>query len=414
MTVDFDGQEKTMSQMAKLLEEPDRSLRESAWRAVCDRRLEDAHKFEDVFDKMLSLRVQIAKNAGFDNYRDYKFKEYHRFDYTPDDCKNYHRAVEKMVVPVLKKLSQRRAKQMQLSSLRPWDAKADPKGREPLKPFETIEEYKKGISEIFGNIDADFKTQFDEMDKLGLLDLASRKGKASFDGYQCDLSEARKAFIFLKAVGVDTDILALTHEGGHAFHFLASANEPLLPYRQAPKEFSEVASLSMELFAMTYYNVFYDTEDAQRSKFNLLERVVNILAVAAMFDSFQHWIYENPEHSNANRAEQWVKLHELYYGQFEDWSGLKKERQFLWHRVAPLFQCPFYIIEFGIAFLGALSLWMQFKNDKSATIANYKKALALGGSRPLPQLFETAGLKFDFSEETIAPLMEIVVKELSL
>lgn len=414
MTVDFNGQEKTMPEMRKLREEPDRSLRESAWRATFNRRLKDADKLEDIFDKMLSLRIQIAKNAGCDNYMDYKFKEWHRFDYTPLDCKNYHKAVKKTVVPVLGKIMKHRTKHMQVSSLRPWDMAVDPKGREPLKPFETIKEYKNGISEIFGNIDAEFKLQFDDMDKLGLLDLASRKGKAHIDGYQCPLAEARKCFIFTNAVGVDADILALTHEGGHAFHDLACSNEPLFAYRDPSNAFGEVASISMELFAMPYYNVFYNAEDSQRSQFKLLHRMVDFLTQVAIFDSFEHWIYENPDHDKSARAERWVKLCQDYGGQFVDWSGLEKERQCDWHTMVPLFQFPFYMIKYGIAVLGALGLWLQFKEDKNATIANYKKALALGGSRPLPELFEAARLKFDFSEETIAPLMEIVVKELSL
>lgn len=414
MTVDFDGQERTPCEMNKLLEEPDRALRESAWRAMWDRRLKDTDKFEDIFDKLLSLRVQIAKNANCKNYRDFKFKEYHRFDYSPDGCKNFHRAIEKTVVPVLKRLKERRAEQMQLSVLRPWDMIVDPKGRNPLKPFETIEEYKKGISEIFGNIDPEFKQQFDEMDTLGLFDLDSRKGKSPIDGYACSLAEARKGFIFGKAVGIDADIFILTHEGGHVLHDLACSNEPLLAYRTAPIEFCEVASLSMELLGMEHYHVFYNTEDTQRSQFNMLDRIVNLLVLATMLDSFQHWIYENPEHSRSDRAEQWVKVHEVYNGHLVDWSGLEKYRQCQWHRRAPLFLLPFYMIEYVIASIGALNLWFQFKEDKVAAIVNYKKALALGGSKPLPQLFEAAGLKFDFSEEMIAPLMEIVVRKLGL
>ena len=233
MTVHFNGQEKTLVEMTKLREEPDRSLRESAWRAVCDRRLKDAHKFEDVFDKMISLRVQIAKNANCDNYADYKFKERHVFDYTPQDCKVLHEAVKKTIVPVLGRILQRRAKQMHLTALRPWDMYVDPKGCKPLKPFETIAEYKNCFSEIFGNIDAEFKLQFDEMDKLGLLDLGSRKGKASI-AYEWSLAEARKPFISIPAVESDRSLSFLSHEAGHAFHDLACSNEPLFSYRCDP------------------------------------------------------------------------------------------------------------------------------------------------------------------------------------
>jgi len=413
MTVDFNGEEKTMQEMTKLLEETDRSLRESAWRAISSRRLADVDKIEEVFDKMLSVRDTIAKNAGCDNYRDYKFKEWHRFDYTPDDCKNYHKAVEKTVVPVLKRIRERRANQMQLPILRPWDIAVDPKGRKPLRPFDTIEEYKNGISKIFGNIDADFKAQFDEMNECGLLDLASRKGKAP-GGYQCTLAEARKPFVFTNAVGTNRDMETLLHEGGHAFHAFAGANDALLAYRHAPIEFCEVASMTMELFALPYVNVFYNDEDARRSKVKQLEGIVRTLASIAAIDSVQHWIYENTSHNGLQRAKQWSELYQRFTGHTEDWSGLEKEGLYQWHCIMHLFQCPLYYIEYGIAQLGALGLWMQFKDDKAAAIANYKKALALGGSKPLPELFEAAGLKFDFSEKTIAPLMEVVVKELGL
>ena len=413
MMVDFKGEEKTLPEMTKLLEEPDRSLRESAWRGISSRRLEDSEKLDCIFDKMLSVRIEIAKNAGYSNYRDYKFKQWHRFDYTPGDCKNYHDAVEKTVVPILGQLMDHRAKQMKLSSLRPWDMQVDAKGRDPLKPFNNIEEYINGLSKIFGSVDSELQGQFDEMNKLGLLDLASRKGKAP-GGYQCTLQEIRKPFIFTNAVGSNNDVCTLAHEGGHAFHAIASAGDPLRSYRHAPTEFCEVASMSMELFSMSYLTVFYNEDDATRSVCNQLERTVKLLVSVAMIDSFQHWIYENPDHTCQERAEQWLKAYDRFGGKFEDWSGLKKEKKFSWHRILHIFQIPFYYIEYGIAQLGALGLWLQFREDKSKAICSYKKALSLGGSRPLPELFEAAGLKFDFTGRTIEPLMEEVAKELGL
>ncbi len=309
MTVDFQGKEYTMAEMKKFLEQTDRSIRESAWRVTVQRRLQDAQRLDDIFDKMLILRQQIAVNAGFDNYRDYKFRQYHRFDYTPEDCKRYHDTVEKLVVPVLVKIYEQRKKQMNLSSLRPWDLEVDPLSREPLKPFETIDEYVAGTKRIFQSIDSEFGKQFQEMIDLGLLDLASRKGKAP-GGYQASLLEARKPFIFWSATGVDHDLRTLLHEGGHAFHSLACANDSLLAYRHAPHEFGEVASMSMELFAGPHLSVFYNEQDAKRSCRTHLEYAVYLLARVAMFDSFQHWIYENPGHSASERIQQWVNLHQ--------------------------------------------------------------------------------------------------------
>jgi oligoendopeptidase F len=230
MTVKFQEQECTMPQMRKFLELPDQSVRESAWRAAAERRLQDAERINEIFDEMLCLRRQIASNAGLDNYRDYKFRQYHRFDYTPDDCKNYYNAVENLVVPVLKRIYERRAKEMNLAKLRPWDINCDPKGRDALKPFETLDEYVSGIKQIFTRIDPELSEQFQEMINLNLLDLASRKGKAP-GGYQEVLWEARKPFIFWSAVGINADLDTLLHEGGHAFHALACADDPLFPYR---------------------------------------------------------------------------------------------------------------------------------------------------------------------------------------
>ncbi len=411
MTVTFQGQEYTIPEMRKFLEQTDRSVRESAWRARANRLLQDTEHLDEIFDKMLGLRQQIAANAGFENYRDYKFREYHRFDYTPDDCKQYHAAVEKLVVPVLAKIYEQRKKEMNLSSLRPWDLDVDALGREPLIPFETIDEYLKGSKEIFSRIDPELGNQFQEMIDLGLLDVGSRKGKAP-GGYQENLSESRKPFIFGNAVGTDGDLGLILHEGGHAFHSFACEAESLLDYRLAPTEFCEVASMSMELLARKHLGVFYSEKDADRSRRVQLEFIVFVLAWVATIDAFQHWLYENPNHSRDERRDAWLRIHKRFGGGLVDWSGLELEHEYRWQGQLHLFQSPLYYIEYGIAQLGALGLWLQSKEDASRALANYRKALALGGSRPLPELFGAAGLEFDFSEKTIAPLIDAVVQEL--
>lgn len=412
MTVNFQGKECTMAQMRKFLEQTDRSLRESAWRAAARRRLQDLRRLDETFDKMLIVRRQIAENAGFDNYRDYKFRQYHRFDYTPDDCRRFHDAVEKLVVPVMAKIYERRKSQMNLPSLRPWDLNVDPQGREPLKPFEKIDEYKAGAKQIFLRIDPEFGKQFQEMIDLGLLDLASRKGKAP-GGYQESLREARKAFIFGNAVGTDSDLGLIFHEGGHAFHSQACARDSLLAYRHAPIEFAEVASMSMELFAKEHLSVFYDEQDAKRSCRTHLEGIILILTWIAAVDAFQFWLYENSNHSPNQRRDAWLRIRARFGSKLIDWSGLQVQHENQWHQQLHIFQIPFYYIEYGIAQLGALGLWLQSKQDTGSALANYRKALALGGSRPLPELFSAAGLKFDFSEKTIAPLIDAVEKELT-
>ncbi len=411
MTVEFDGAERTLPEMAKYLQETDRPLRERAWRATSERRLVDKDKMEDVFDKMLAKRGQVAANADFPAYREYRFAALNRFDYTPDDCIRYHEAVEQCVVPIWRGIQQRRRETMAVDSLRPWDLSVDPEGREPLRPFAKAPELIAGVREAFGQTDPELGAQFAMMDDTGLLDLASRKGKAP-GGYQSTLSEARKPFIFMNAVGLDRDVRTLLHEGGHAFHALAATAEPLADYRHAPMEFCEVASMSMELLAGDHLSVFYGPDDLRRSKREHLEGIAMILPWVATIDCFQHWLYTHAGHSGDQRRESWLQIADRFSGGAVDWADLDEAKGYAWHRQLHIFEVPFYYIEYGIAQLGALQLWVLAKRDPAAALAGYRRALALGGSRPLPELFDAAGLKFDFSLDTIAPLMEAVGEEL--
>lgn len=413
MTVQFEGAERTLPEMSKYQQQTDRGLRERAFQATAERRIQDRAKLDELFDKMLKLRIQAAKNAGFKNFMEFQFRAYHRFDYTPAECKQYHQAVAEVVIPVVAKIYERRQQQMKLASVRPWDTQVDPLGRPPLKPFEQVHSLIKGTGEIFNRLDPDLGHQFQEMADRGLLDLASRKGKAP-GGYQNTLAEARKPFIFMNAVGVDDDVRTLLHEGGHAFHAFASAHDPIRDYRHAPMEFCEVASMSMELMGGEYLKTFYNEEDLARSKQAHLEDVVQLLAWVANIDAFQHWIYEHPDHTREERTRAWVEIYQRFGGQFLDWSGLEKYRESLWHRQLHIFEVPFYYIEYGIAQLGAVQLFLNFKKDPRLTINQYRQGLTLGGSRPLPELFTAAGLKFDFSAKTIAPLVEGLARELGL
>lgn len=411
MTVQIDGKEYTIPQAAKLLQETDRPLREKVWLATTERRLCDADKFDEVFEKMLSVRTKMAANAGFENFRDYQFANYHRFDYTPDDCKAFHKSVEEIVVPLLGVINKRRSDKMGLDKLRPWDTVVDSLGREPLKPFDDVNVLIKKTGDIFSQIDDELGDQFAEMARLGLLDLASRKGKAP-GGYQTTLTEARKPFIFANAVGVNNDIITLLHEGGHAFHAIAGADQRLYPYRHATIEFCEVASMSMELLAMPYLSAFYNEQDAKRARILQLERSVNTLGGVALVDMFQHWIYENPNKSMNELAEKFREMHNRFTGKNIDYSGLEKQQAYDWHRILHIFQVPFYYIEYGIAQLGALQMWLKAKSDMKDAVNSYRRALSLGGSKPLPQLFEAAGIKFDMSAKTIAPLVNAAAAEL--
>ena len=410
MTISFKGKEHTLPQMGKYLVELDRGLREKAWLKSAHRRLKDKGRLDDLFGRMLKLRTQMAKNAGFDNYRDYKFKALGRFDYTPQDCKHYHQTIERIVVPLMGRILEERKKKMKLDALRPWDLAVDPAAQPPLKPFERVEELVEGCKKIFSDMDEELGAHFALMADEGLLDLESRKGKAP-GGYQHALHEARLPFIFMNAVGLDSDMRTLLHEAGHAFHSLACRHDPLFDYRHGPMEFNEVASMAMEILPDERISVFYNEEETDRSISDHFKDVVFTLVWVAIVDCFQHWLYENPDHTPQQRSQEWIRIRWRFGSGYVDWQGLESEHEYLWHRQLHIFEVPFYYIEYGIAQLGALQLWLTAKKDPKKALGHYKKALALGGSRTIPELYEAAGIRFDFSEKTIAPLMEAVMEE---
>ena len=413
MTVEFDGREYTQQQMARFQEEPDRDTRERAWRASTERRLKDRGTIDDLFDEVLPLRQTIAVNAGFTNYRDYQFKALKRFDYTPDDCHAYADAVEKHVVPLMRDLDRERREALGVDRLRPWDLSVDPKGRPPLRPFddEQIDGFVETTRGVFAKLDPELAGDFDELRKAGNLDLVSRKGKQP-GGYQCNLEETGVPFIFMNAAGLQRDVETLLHEGGHAFHTLAAKHEPLAFLRHAPMEFCEVASMSMELLALPHLGDYFDDDaKADRARRHQLEGV-SVLAWIAVIDQFQHWLYTNPKHNRQERTGKWVELLQRFYHDV-DWSGLEDARDAMWQRQLHLFHVPFYYIEYGIAQLGALQVYNNAKRDPKAALAAYRRGLSLGGTRPLPELFEAADIKFDFGDRTIAPLVQTLREDLS-
>ena len=411
LTVNFRGEEKTLVQMGKYLEEPDRSLRQEAWELVAQRRLQERESFENIFDELVKLREQIAKNAGFENYRDYAFKARGRFDYTPEDCFAFHEAIEKEVTPLLRELQSVRREQLKLPALRPWDLAVDPLNRAPLKPFERVDEMVTRTQSIFDKLDAGLSQGFRTMQDQRLLDLANRKGKAP-GGYQSTLSEARLPFIFMNAVGLQRDVETMLHEAGHAFHALATRDEPLYAYRGAPIEFCEVASMSMELLGNEFLEEFYSSADANRARRTHLEGIVGIFPWIATVDAFQHWLYTHPNHTRAERTAAWLALMDRFGGDV-DWSGYEGARANLWHRQLHIFLHPFYYVEYGIAQLGALQVWANSRRNKAEALASYQRALSLGNSRPLPELFKAAGCRFSFNRETVQPLVRLVKDELA-
>jgi oligoendopeptidase F len=412
MTVNFRGEELTMQQAAKFLEDPDRPARQEAWEASSRRRLEDRQAIEGIFEALLPMRQDIARNAGLSDFRAYQWKAYKRFDYTPDDCLRFADAIAEICVPMMRRLDRQRAADLRLPMIRPWDSNVDPKGRPALRPFDQnqIGVFVQKTREIFNRLSPDLAADFDQLREHGNLDLDSRKGKQP-GGYQMSLEESRQPFIFMNAAGLQRDVETLLHEGGHAFHHLAAAREDLVFLRSAPMEFCEVASMSMELLGSEHLGVFYNEADTARAKRKLIEGIIYFFPWMAVIDLFQHWLYTHPGHDRDQRMTRWMELLHQFGGEV-DWSGWEPVRQSLWHRQVHLFHSPFYYVEYGIAQLGALQLWINARRDPRHALASYRSALALGGSRPLPQLFAATGIVFDFSRKTLQPLMDALGEEL--
>jgi len=410
-TVTFRGEEKTLVQMGRYLEETDRGLRQEAWETVARRRLQDVDRCEEIFDQLVKLRTQIARNAGFDNYLEYIFRQKCRFDYTPDDCIQFHRAIESELMPAVRAIQADRQRQLKLERLRPWDLAVDPQNRAPLKPFADVAEMVTRTQKIFNHLDAELAAGFQQMQDLKLLDLDNRKGKAP-GGYQSTLAEARVPFIFMNAVGVQRDVETILHEAGHAFHAQATREEDLYPYRSAPIEFCEVASMAMELLGNEFIEEFYPAAEANRARKTHLEGIIGFFPWMAVVDGFQHWIYTHPDHTRAERKAAYLQLMDRFGGDV-DFAGYEEARAYSWHRQLHIFLYPFYYVEYGIAQLGALQVWANSRRDKVKALADYKKALVLGGSRPLPELFAAAGCKFEFDAATIRPLVQLAGSELA-
>ncbi len=412
MTIEVEGREYTLQQAGKFLENPDRNLRETVYRKIQDRRLQDKDQMNELFTKLVQKRDQVARNAGFENYRDYKFADLGRFDYTKEDCFQFHEAVKTGILPLVDFIYDRKRQQLGLSVLRPWDTEAEPDGVLPLRPFKTGEELVDKTIECFRQMNPFFADCLVKMKEMGRLDLDSRKGKAP-GGYNCPLPETGAPFIFMNAAGQMGDVTTMVHEGGHAIHSFLAHDLSLTAFKDYPMEIAEVASMTMELFSMDYWDVFFDNQqDLKRAKEHQLERVLTIFPWIATIDKFQHWVYENPGHTLEERSENWRRIINEYTSVAMDISGLEEYRKFSWQRQLHLFEVPFYYIEYGIAQLGAIGLWKQFKEDKEKAIGNYISALRLGGTKTLPELYQAAGLKFSFSPDYISELMLFVQEEL--
>lgn len=413
-SIEYGGETITMQKAALYLKETDEAIRKEVFDKMADRRREDFNAFDALFESLLKKRHQVALNAGFENFRDYKLQAMGRFDYSVQDCRNFHQSVKSTIVPIVKQLQQERLQKLKKDQFKPWDLDVDPEGKLPLKPFQKGEELLEGSITMFNRIDPYFGDCLATMSEMGHLDLESKDGKSP-GGYNYPLYEIGVPFIFMNAVGSHRDLVTMVHEGGHAVHSFLSRELELTGFKSLPSEVAELASMSMELLTMDEWHEFYDNEtDLNRAKKEQLETILRLLPWIAQVDEFQHWLYENHEHSSEDRHNYWVELSKEYGTGLTDWSGYEDLQRTSWQRQLHIFEVPFYYIEYGIAQLGALGVWKNSLENKPKAIEAYKNALSFGYTRSIPEIYAKAGVKFDFTEGNITSLANFVQEQLAV
>src|SRR6187549_900554 len=412
MMVTVDGKELTLQQASVLLMSTDREKREEVYHKIVTRRLQDKDTLDALFSTLIKLRHQVSVNANFSNFRDYMFKALGRFDYTTKDCFNFHDAIEHEVVPMLNQLALERKVALKVSDLRPWDKAVDAEGREALKPFTNGKELTDKTIEVFGKLDPFLGQCLSIMKEMGHLDLESRKGKAP-GGYNYPLAEIGVPFIFMNATSTLRDMVTIMHEGGHAIHNFLTRDLDLNDFKSTPSEVAELASMSMELISMDHWDVFFSDEaELKRAKREHLEDLIETLPWVATIDRYQHWLYENPGHSLEERKQKWNEIFDRFADTVTDWSGLQSAKDYLWQKQLHLYEVPFYYIEYGMAQLGAIAVWRNFRNDNQKGLQGYMNALKLGYMNTIPEIYKAAGIKFDFSSAYIREFMDFVKSEI--
>ena len=412
MTIEMEGKALTLQQAANYYKSTNRELRKEAFKKITSRRIQDADALEDLFDQLVTLRTQVAKNAGFDNFRDYMFAALGRFDYQVSDCQKFHESVKNEVVPIVKSLDEKRKVELALDTYKPWDTEVDTQGREALKPFTDGNDLLQKTLSCFGLVDEEFKNIIQTMSNMGHFDLESRVGKAP-GGYNYPLAVSGYPFIFMNSASNTRDVETMVHEAGHAFHSVLSHKLELNAMKSFPSEVAELASMSMELISSDAQQVFYTSkEDHTRAQTEHLEGVLEVLPWIAIVDKFQHWIYTHVGHTRDERKAAWLQITNEYSTGVVDWTGYEHIRPYGWHKQLHIFEVPFYYIEYGIAQLGAIGVWRNYLHNKQTGLDMYKNALKLGYAATMPEIYKTAGVKFDFSQDNIRELMQFVKAKL--
>ena len=412
MSVHIDDKEFTLEQASVFLKGTDRDKREEVWEKITNRRLQDKDTLDTLFDHLRTIRHKVALNAGFENFRDYMFQALGRFDYTPHDCYAFHEAIEKEIVPILREQAKKRKNALKLDALKPWDMDVDVSGKPALKPFGSGEELIEKSIQCFRNINSYLGERLEIMKDNNLFDVESRKGKAP-GGYNYPLSETGAPFIFMNSANTFRDLTTMVHEGGHAVHTFLTADLELNDFKHCPSEVAELASMSMELISMDNWDVYFDNaEDLKRAKRDQLIDVLKTLPWVAVVDQFQHWIYTNPTHTDADRRTAWTEIYGEFGSGFADWSEHPDAVANLWQKQLHIFEVPFYYIEYGMAQLGAIAVWKNYKENPEKGLQQYLDALKLGYTKTIKEIYETAGIKFDFSAAYVKELAAFVKAEM--
>lgn len=413
MTVEADGKELTLQQAAVYLKNTERNKRKEVYEKISKRRLQEKDKLDALYTELISLRNKVALNAGFNNYRDYMFAALCRFDYGVEDCIEFHNSIAQEIVPLCNELNRHRKEKLGYAELKPYDLEVDITGKPALHPFKNSEEMVEKTSQCFKAIDNEVYDCFLMLKNLNRLDLESRKGKAP-GGYNYPLYETGVPFIFMNSTGLLRDLVTLVHEGGHAVHAVLTHNLEFSEFKNCPSEVAELASMSMELISMEHWQYFFDNEDElMRAKSEHLQDVIEVLPWIATIDKFQHWVYTHPGHTIEEREKNWLRIYEEFAGTVTDWSGYEAAKHALWQKQLHLFEVPFYYIEYGIAQLGAIALWKNYRQNPAKAIGEYKDALRLGYTKTIHQIYKAAGVRFDFSKGYILELANFVKAELA-
>ncbi len=412
MTVEVDGEKMTMQKAAQFLKDTDRSKRQEVYEKISQRRAEDVEKLDVLFDDLIALRQQIAKNSGFDNYRDYMFAAMGRFDYTPEDCADFHAAIEKEIVPIIESFDADRKNKMNLEAYKPWDTSVDAEGKAPLKPFEGGEDLIDKSIRCFERLSPYYGQCLSTMKAMKHIDLVSKKGKAP-GGFNYPLYEIGVPFIYMNAVGSQRDLVTMVHEGGHAIHSFLSRDLDLCDFKSTPSEVAELASMSMELISMDTWDEFYSNEEElARAKTEQMQKVLEGLPWIAAIDKFQHWIYTTPHTAEERRAE-WKNIMQKLGSSIVDWDGQEDALLNLWQKQLHLYEVPFYYIEYGMAQLGAIAMWRSYKQLGEEALSNYDEALKLGYTKSIGEIYQTAGIEFNFSQAYVNELADFIKAQLS-